>query len=197
MFSLFHKLDKNYFSTLQSLNHESFGEFFLLVSKTENWIPLYLLLLYLVFKHARKNFFHIILFIGVILFVAGQITSGVLKNFFYKLNPYNSIVDLNEVMRTYVGKIGFVSAHSVQTFSVSTFLILVLGKKCKKIYFIFLWPILVCSSQCVLKIHNINDVCSGAVIGDALGMLFYFLFNRRRGIVKKILKYFVGANLFR
>ena len=200
MFSLFHKLDKNYLTALQSWDHGLLGSFFHLINKTENWFPLYLLLLFLIFKYAKKNSFHIIIFVGVILFISGQITSGALKPFLYKIFPYNNVIDLNNVMHdvgTYVGKMGFVSLQSVQIFSVSTFLSLVLGKRCKKISFIFVWPVLVCLSQCVLKIHSINDVCSGALVGCTIGAVFYFLFKRRRVVVKKILKYFVGTNLFK
>lgn len=199
MFSVFCKLDKKYLAYLHSLDKGALGDFCHIINQDENWFPLYLVILFLIFKYEKKNSLHVIIFIGIILFVSNQITSGCLKPFLLKLNFYN-IVDLNDLMQnvgSYVKKIGFVSAHAVKCFAVSTFLNCVLSRRCKKIPLLFIWPILVNLSQCVLRIHTINDVCSGAMIGCALGAIFYFLYKRRNTIVRKVLKNFVGTSLFK
>ncbi len=199
MFTIFCKLDKKYLVFLHSLNHGILGDFFHIVGQDENWFPLYLIILFLIFKYEKKNLVHIVIFIGVLLFVSDQITSGYLKHFLVKLNLY-SVVDLNDIMQnvgSYVKKIGFVSSHAVKFFSVSTFLNCVLSRKCKKIPLLFIWPILFNLSQCVLRIHTINDVCSGAVIGCGLGAIGYFLYKRRNTIIRRVLKNFVGTSLFK
>jgi len=199
VFPFFYKLDKKYLASLHSLNHGTFGDIFQFISQDENWFLLYIIILFLIFKYERKNFLHIAIFIAGILFVSDQLTSGSLKPLLAKLNFFH-VVDLNDVMQnvgSYVKKMGSMSAHSVKFFAVSTFLNCVLNRRCKKISLLFLWPISTTLSQCVLKVHTINDVGSGAIIGCGLGAAFYFLYKRRNSIIKKFLKNFVRTNLFR
>lgn len=182
------------------LNDDLLGYILYFFSKSDNWFPIYLYILYLIFKYEKRNALHIIVFVGIILFLSQQIGSGNLKSLIYKFNPYNQVVDLNNLvghMEGYVSKIGSISTQAVQSFAVSIFLKKVLNRKCRKFFLVFSWPLFISLSQCAVKIHSLNDVCTGAAIGSILGLFSFSIFKKRKVVFKKILKYFVGTNIFK
>lgn len=194
MFSLFYFLDKQYLHYLHQLNHGLGGKFFVLMNGNNAGVPLYLFTVYLIFRYEKKNALHIIAFIGFMFFVSQQMTAGMIKNFFHIITPI-PVVNFTGVMDnvgTYVSKMGFVSTKASNIFSLCTFLNFILGRRCKNFFFIFLWPLMVMISQCVLKIHTINDVCYGALMGLCLGVISFYIYKRRRIFFKRILRYFLA-----
>ncbi len=198
MFSLFLQLDKKYLHLLHKLNHGHLKTLFSHANGTEMWIPLYLFIAYLIFRHGKKNAVQMCIFIGVICYLGQQLSSGTLSKFLYNYSPGSTSLLVEPFignLDSYATKIGFISTKATNAFAISTFLNLALGKRKNKFLLLFAWPLLISLSQCATKIHCINDVCYSALIGGALGTIVFFIYKQRRSFFKKIIKNFLGRNV--
>lgn len=92
------KIDRDIFVFFNSMGSETFDAFWLLITKKTSWIPVFALILYLVFKHLGwRHALLIIVIIALLLTVTDQ-TTNLFKKFFQRLRPGNN-PELAQVMR--------------------------------------------------------------------------------------------------
>ncbi|WP_411813007.1 phosphatase PAP2 family protein [Chryseobacterium scophthalmum] len=169
--------DKNLFLYLNNLGDTPFDQFWMMISATWIWVPLYVILCYLLYKNFKlKSLLYILLFIAIGVTVSDQV-SGIFKYGVARLRPCHD-PSLQNVMRIVKcgGQYGFYSAHASNTFFLAIYLSFLLKDKLKWFpYAIFVWAAVVAYSRIYLGVHFPVDILVGAFVGTLLGGLFAML----------------------
>ena len=177
------ELDKNLFIFLNGLGSEAYDGFWLFITKQINWIPIFALILYLVFKHLGWRHAVLIILVMALLIVLTDQTTNLFKNYFQRLRPVNN-TDLDDVIH-FVHKrssFSFISGHASNSMAAAFFLYKVLKPYLKYMGFIFLWPLIFAYSRIYLGLHYPGDILCGYVWGIlmALIMLKLYVYLRNR-----------------
>lgn len=165
--------DKEAFLYLNNLGSTTFDQFWMMISGTAIWIPLYIILLYLLFKtFGWKNLIYIAVFIALGVTISDQL-AGIFKDGIARLRPCHD-PSLDHIMREVKcgGQFGFYSAHASNTFFLASFLTFLLRKSYKFLPFVlFFWASTVAYSRIYLGVHFPLDVVFGALVGFLIGGL--------------------------
>ncbi len=161
-----------------------------MVSITEMWpwIPIYILLAYLVIKQYGRKSLWIFLAVGLVILCSDQLSAHVCKPVFHRLRPcfnpeLEGLVHLPKGLPG--GRYGFVSSHAANTFAVATFLTAALRKSYRSIgWWLFAWALISSYSRIYIGVHYPGDVLAGAVLGILVGLIIWklttLLFNKRQ-----------------
>jgi undecaprenyl-diphosphatase len=174
--------DKQTFLYLNNLGNENWDAFWLVVTEKKSWIPLYLFLLFLLYRQLgiKKTFFVIIL--TALLITISDQTCNLFKHSIARFRPcYNDeILSLMRLVKDGCGgKFGFVSAHAANHFALALFLGNILGRKYKISLFLFIpWAMLVAYSRIYVGVHYPLDSIFGALLGSVYGYSFYLLYKK-------------------
>lgn len=144
------------------------------------WVPLYVLLAaMLVRRYGWRNGVMALLFVGVLITLADQTCSHVLRPIFCRLRPANidnPISPLVHIVNGYRGgSYGFPSCHAANTFSLALFLALCMRNR-RFTVAIMVWSALVCYSRSYLGVHYPGDLLFGATIGGLYAVALHRLF---------------------
>ena len=159
------------------------------VSKMQFWIPVYILLLYLLYKkYPSRQFILVVLCIAVTILLCDRVAVELFKNVFHRLRPSHNSEIMDRVH--YVldgngnpyrgGMYGFFSNHASNYAGITTFFIcLVKPLKAWIITLLVLWVMLICYSRIYLGVHYPGDILAGAsygiIVGWLISKLFFFL----------------------
>ncbi|MCP4461135.1 MAG: phosphatase PAP2 family protein [Cytophagales bacterium] len=171
-------IDEQLFIWLNGLGHPALDGIMIFLSAKLVWIPLYGLLLFLLYKHYGIQFWKPLLAVVIVIVIADQTTSGFMKPFFERLRPCRD--PLLEGLVINVGKCGgnygFASSHAANTFGLaSIFFFLTLNKK---YFWLFAWAGLVSYSRVYLGVHFPGDILVGGIIGLGAGWLVAHIMHR-------------------
>ncbi len=161
---------------LNALGTESWDNFWLAITNQFNWIPLFLILLFLIFKaFGWKKGIALVLLSAILVTFSDQ-TVNLIKNSVMRLRPNNDL-ELKSVIRALKHPRGFsfVSGHATTSFAVSFFMFFLLKKHFKQIIFIFIWPILFAYSRIYCGVHFPIDIFMGMLLGTLIGVVFFKL----------------------
>ncbi|WP_281226755.1 phosphatase PAP2 family protein [Flavobacterium aquiphilum] len=182
-------LDTQLFIYLNGLGSETYDGLWLIITKQVNWIPFFLLLLYLIYKKIGvKQTGYLLLFVAVLVLATDQITN-LFKYMVQRERPCNnpeikSIIRVVQVRNSF----SFFSGHAANTMAVSTFLYLLFKKQFKYFGFLFLWPLIFAYSRIYLGLHYPLDILSGYLCGLITGYLMYKVYQwalRRFKVLKE------------
>ena len=166
--------DQQVFLYLNNLGSSSFDQFWILLSETWIWIPLYIIFLYLLYKNFQlRSLLFILIFIAIGVTVSDQL-AGIFKTGISRFRPCHDPV-LDGFMRKVKcgGQFGFYSSHASNTFFIATFMSILLRKKYKFLSIILLfWAAIVSYSRIYLGVHFPLDIIMGALMGFFLGGFF-------------------------
>ena len=171
-------LDTELFLYLNSINSEFWDTIMWNISATKIWIPLYLIVLFFVFKQQKWKGFITFLFMILVVVVADQGSVQLFKNTFQRLRPCHNeaISNLVHIVNNKCGgQYGFVSSHATNTFAFTVFISLFFNKKWISYSLIF-WAIIVSYSRIYLGVHYPLDVFGGAILGFLIGILVFKLY---------------------
>lgn len=171
--------DKALLIYLNNLGNEKWDALWLTITNQFNWIPLFIvILLVLAWKLGVKKTAFTLLFIVVLVAFSDQFTN-LIKNLTGRIRPCNAL-EMQEYLRQFSYKPGgksFWSGHASLSTTFTTFIILILRKKIKYIYFLVLFPLIFGYSRIYLGVHYPVDVTVGFLSGIVLGTIFYKLYS--------------------
>ncbi len=145
------------------------------ITEKFNWIPLYMLLLYLLIRQFGWQAVYSIVAVVLLVVISDQLTSSFMKPFFQRYRPCHDpeIGHLVRIVTKCGGYYGFVSSHAANSFAVSTFFWFLFHGQHRGIWLLFIWPLVVSYSRIYLGVHYPLDIIGGALVGIFLGYLVY------------------------
>lgn len=171
-------LDTQLFLYLNGLGSETYDGLWLFITKQFNWIPFFVVLLYLIYKKIGvKQTLYLLLFIAVLVTFTDQITN-IFKNGFQRLRPCNT-PEINGIIRIVKSSdtFSFFSGHAANSMAVATFLYFVMKPHFKYFGLLFLWPLIFAYSRIYLGLHYPLDIMCGFLFGAISGFLIFKLYQ--------------------
>lgn len=182
--------DTELFIFLNNLGSETWDGLWLIITYKFASIPLYALLLFLLYKnYGLKSLLIFVVVIALMITFTDQITN-VFKRTFMRPRPcgVDEIADQIRFIAVRCGKYGFFSGHSSNSMAAAVFTGLLLKPYYKNLIFILLfWSATVAYSRIYVGVHYPIDIVCGMAFGAFSGFLFYKL-------SKYLLKRFVTIN---
>ena len=156
------------------------------VTKSKTWIPFYLLLIGFVVYKFRLKSLYVFLFVGLVITLADQTTSGFMKPFFERFRPSHepSLEGLVHIVKGKGGRFGFASSHAANTFGLASFLFYFFRAYGIRLFkWLFLWALVVSYSRIYVGVHYPLDIFVGGLIGFIYGYIvsiFAIKFMKKR-----------------
>lgn len=173
------KIDRELFMFLNGLGSEHFDWIWEIITKQINWIPVFMLFAYLVFKHLGwKHSILILVMIALLITLTDQ-TTNLFKNGFQRLRP-GSDPDLAHLIRAVQTRksFSFISGHASNSMASAMFLYMVLKPHVRYMGFIFLWPLIFAYSRIYLGLHYPLDILCGYIWGILMALLMWQVYKR-------------------
>lgn len=176
--------DKELLIYLNSLGSENWDGFWLAITNQFHWTPLFVFLLYLIFRYLglKKGLFTV-LFLALLVTFSDQITN-VIRGVFERLRPNNDPA-IRDSLRTLIRpqSFSFASGHATTSTVVTVFLIMLLRKHTKYIKFLIMFPLIFAYSRLYLGVHFPIDILGGFINGVTIG---YLSFKLHKFLINKI-----------
>ena len=169
------EIDSQLFLWLNGLHAGWLDKVMVSITETWPWIPLFILLIFMVFKQYGKRGWWVLLAVAVVLLCSDQLSAHVCKPLFHRLRPcfnpdLEGLVHLPKGLPG--GKYGFVSSHAANTFAVAAFLTPLLRKRCKSIgWWLYAWAFISSYTRIYIGVHYPGDILGGAVLGMVIGLV--------------------------
>jgi undecaprenyl-diphosphatase len=173
------QFDEDVFIFLNSLGNTTWDGFWLVVTDKLTFIPLYAILLFLIYKKmGLKSLLLLILVVAAMITFTDQITN-LFKYVIAKRPRPCREDDLQEMMRFVAsgcGRYGFFSGHSSNSMAAAVFAGLLLRPYYRNLIFMLLfWSAFVAYSRIYVGVHYPLDIICGLTFGAISGFMFYKL----------------------
>ena len=149
------------------------------ITETWPWIPLFILLIFMVFKQYGKRGWWVLLAVAVVLLCSDQLSAHVCKPLFHRLRPcfnpdLEGLVHLPKGLPG--GKYGFVSSHAANTFAVAAFLTAALRDSYRHIgWWLYAWAFVSSYTRIYIGVHYPGDILGGVLLGILVGLIIWKL----------------------
>jgi undecaprenyl-diphosphatase len=143
------------------------------VRNSNNWIPLYVVLLsFLIYKWGKKSWKWLAL-VALNVTLTDQISSHFFKPFFHRLRPCADPLMINKVkllLDHCSSGFSFTSSHAANHMGLAMFIAMTMQPYFKKYrYLFFIWAGIIAYAQVYVGVHYPLDILAGAVIGILVG----------------------------
>ena len=175
-------LDEKILLFINGMNNQYLDWLMFQISETWFWLPLYIVLIYLLYKQYGKKSLIVILFAIIVIAVCDQVASHLIKNLVQRLRPSHQpgLENLIHYVNGYHGgEYGFVSSHAANSFGLTAFLFFTFKDKQKWMsYFMIFVAGIISYSRIYLGVHYPSDVIVAVIIGIIIGLIVYQGFNK-------------------
>ncbi|WP_366186771.1 phosphatase PAP2 family protein [Flavobacterium ovatum] len=171
-------LDTQLLIFLNGLGSETYDGLWLFITKQTNWIPLFLFLLYLLYKKiGGKQTLYVLLFMAVLITWSDQVTN-LFKYGFERLRPCSN-PEINTTIRVVKSSnsFSFFSGHAATSMATMMFLYEILRTYYKHSYLIFLWSLIFAYSRIYLGLHYPIDILCGFLFGLLSGYVIFKIYK--------------------
>ncbi|SDS03398.1 phosphatase PAP2 family protein [Gramella sp. MAR_2010_147] len=182
------ELDRELFLFLNNLGSETWDWLWIAISDKWMAIPLYAILLYLIFRKFGWKPTLITMVVITLLITATDQLANLFKHGFERPRPcrQEGVMEYARYVAVRCGSFGYFSAHAANSTGVAVFLSLLFRKHYPRLFiFLLIWAVVVSYSRIYLGVHYPGDVITGMLIGAIFGVLFHIL---RKFLTAKILK---------
>lgn len=179
-------IDRALFLFINGMHTPFFDAVMWFVSGKYSWIPLYVVLLYILIKHEKKHWWLAILSTIMLIVLADQSSVHLFKETFQRYRPCHNLEIqhlVHKVNNKCGGTYGFVSSHATNVFALTSFLSLIIRNKYMFGILLF-WAVLVSYSRIYLGVHYPADIIGGSVLGTICGVLVFFGYTQLKHIKK-------------
>ena len=172
--------EQSLFLAINSAHTPYWDAFMYLLSSRWPWIVVGLGLVIFIFaKKPIRESILLILMLVILITVADQISSGLIKPYFQRLRPSYHSLTADLVQSVYGYKAwgyGFISGHATNFMALAMFTSLAFRNKLYTLV-VFVLALTTAYSRVYLGVHFISDVIPGVCLGLLLGYLVYRLYR--------------------
>lgn len=161
--------------------HTTFADlFFYFSTSTIVWIPLFVMLIWLILLKQGGQGIVTIAFVALVVLFCDQISASIIKPLVERYRPTHDPVlqYMVHLVNGYRGGLyGFCSSHAANTFGVATFIALVMRHRGLSLA-LYAWALVSCYSRIYVGAHFIGDILVGAVLGMIIAKIAYEFYLR-------------------
>src|SRR5690625_2453787 len=129
MFDFILQTDEKAFLFLNNLGHANWDSLWIFITNKWSSVPLYLILVYILYRKISLYKFIVILILTAILITCTDQTANLFKSSFERLRPCQHPYDDRSIANC--GKFGFFSAHAASSMALAVFIGNILKKRIK------------------------------------------------------------------
>ncbi|MCF0178754.1 MAG: phosphatase PAP2 family protein [Bacteroidales bacterium] len=159
--------------------------FWYLYSGKFSWMAAYVVILAVLFVKCKPCksqwialFLHVVC-IALVITLADQISSGLIKNLVERPRPSHSEIEgmLHYVNGYKGGQFGFVSSHAANTIGLALWLCLLFRAPIFRVT-MMLWALLTCYSRIYLGVHYLGDILGGICVGIFSTFMIHWVYKK-------------------
>jgi undecaprenyl-diphosphatase len=188
MFEYLESIDRNIVLTVNSWNTPFLDQFFWIVTKTTTWIPLYCLLVYLIWRNSGwKTAVQFLVMALLMVAIVDSSTTFFFKDTIMRYRPSHNLL-LEKKLHFFVedtgglylgGKYGFFSSHASNNAAVALLSWFFLRRFYPHLKWILIFCVaLIGLSRIYLTVHYLSDILCGIVWGILWAFVFWKLYQR-------------------
>ena len=170
--------DYELFLFLNGLGTSSWDGFWMVVTDRFTFIPLYIFLLYLIYREMGWRMLLNVAIVAALMILFTDQVTNLFKYGFERLRPCRdpNLVDKMRLVTDGCGMYGFFSGHAANSMATAIFIGLLLRPFYKLVTFLLvIWSIIVAYSRIYVGVHFPLDIICGLLFGTASGYIFYQL----------------------
>ena len=174
------RLDQEVFLLLNGAGSEKYDSFWIFVSSTKSAIPIFVLIIFLLFKKHGTSFWQGLVLILIVVSLADLSSVHCFKNVIMRLRPCHApeLADQIRLLVSKGGLYGFVSSHAANFFAIAGIVSALLSERKYMSYLLYSWATLVALSRIYVGKHYFLDVVGGALLGFVLSKVIWHLVKK-------------------